>query len=71
MNCPLHRDTPDTSRYNPSCARSASCFALHDQVLILFALANIVTDTADESWQKGLDVLEVQIKAMREAKGRK
>ena len=69
MNCPLHR-TKD-SRHNPTSAREASCFQLHDDVLLLFCLSSLVTPTSEAAWQEALNVLQMQVGAMRDLRGKK
>jgi hypothetical protein len=76
MNCPLHTTTRPTTRYNPSCAREAFCYQLHDQVLVLLAVSGIVNKagektTATQDWHAALNNLEIIIKSARGAAGKK
>lgn len=67
MNCPLHRDTPDTGRNNPRHAREAYCYQLHDQVQLCLGVSSCA---GDAEWESALRVLETMIHNAKSAKGK-
>ena len=62
--CPLNRDSDNmAARHNPKNAAAAHCFALHDTVRTLYAVAH----TEDpKSWESILNVLQSQLDSAKQ-----